>query len=309
VVDIFLFFCVLVLSCDIQMAALAEDKSLQEVRVEKIHALNLEGELRGELNLWRGSRSETLCCRGENISPIKCAGCDKAIMLSTFYDSAVPDSSGNMMRGRVILCGSDNPLKIRREELEHVPPPNEEYDRYLCNRKYYCSDTCPSGCLTGCLEKTALEVDCEYPFMRVVFSVGSPELLQDRVQQLDCPEGCNGQCLLDACVRYADDTYNSKKYCPDCKTPIWIQLAEPFEEFMKMTEKGILGNGSDVFICGHIKSTRKQCARCYEHLGLFEHIVDIVEPKGCIGLKCDGECLDQHVKNYIVPRSLKRNKN
>ena len=302
----------LVLSCDIQMAVLAGDEPLRDLGIKKIHSLNLEGELSGELNYHLGSRSETLRCLGENISPIKCAGCDKAIMLSTCYDQAkVEDSSGNKVLGRVVLCGSFDPHKIRREELEHVSPPNGEFDMYECSRNYYCSDTCPSGRLTGCLDKTVLEVNCYDLFIRDVFGEAdnSPQIMQDRVQQLDCPEGCNGQCLLDACVRYADDTYNSKKHCPDCKTPIWIHPAEPFEEFMEMAEKGILGNGSDVLICGHIKSTREQCARCDEYLDIFGDIVDIVEPEGCIGLNCGGECLDQHVKNYIVPRSLKRDKN
>lgn len=289
------------------------DEPPKDVVSATIESLNLDGEFSGELAVHEGSTMEDLRCFGQFIPPIRCAGCDVPLMLSTFYDGQ-HECYGHKVerRGRVVLCGSFDHHKIRRCELDHVPPPNGVHDMFRVSRDYYCSEDCPSGRLTGYPKKTVLEVDCENPFIRTVFNgPDMAELMQDRVQRLNCPKDCKGQCLLDACVRNADDAFNSKEHCPDCKRPFWVSQVEPFEEFMEKVGKGVVGDQTGVVMCKNIVETPNECPRCDEYLGIYRNQYlgkPVKDAEGCIGIGCDGRCLDQYVKNYIVPSSLKRSK-
>jgi hypothetical protein len=302
------FFCFLVpvRECGVQMTTRTTDEASKEVECETIESLNLEGELSGEIGDHLGSCLEGLTCFGDFVPPIRCAGCNYPLMLSTFYNGQHEcDGVDVQRRGRVVLCGSFDHHQIRRHELRHVPPPNGVFDMFRVSRDYYCSDTCSSECS----EETILEVDCENPFVRTICrGPDRSELMQDRVQRLNCPENCKGQCLLDACVRVADDTFNSKKHCPDCKRSFWVRPVDKFKEFMERAEKGVIDETPNVLICGNIKCSRGECSRCDEHVDMFGDHMELPDPEGCTGPGCDGRCLDRYVKNYIVPRSLKRAK-
>ena len=282
-----------------------------DLKIESIDSLGLEGQFNGEYGNFPGSLKEGMDCYGQFISPIKCSGCDLPIMLSTFYDGQHEEDGDVVRKGRVVLCGSFDPYKIRRHDL--ALDPEVDLDIFRINRNYYCnfcSDSCPA--------ETVLESGCKNPFIRDVFNGPDySELMQDRIQQLNCSPDCKGQCLLDACVRYIDDFYNVKKHCPDCKRVFYLyNVADQFENAIDEASQGRLPRrlGTREILCKGVVETRGDCSRCDEIMDMFTHYDFHTGEEyhntedGCIGVGCGGKCLDQYVKEYIVSSSNKRNR-